>query len=237
MKVTIKIDQAAARRTLGDKLPEIMLRAAGRVGAVVKSQAQKRFDDSGDEEGAWPDLWVNGQGVFNAMKAQRGERADKAQRAAEGRAQVAYERVLDKIDAGKLTGVKAIQAKRRARAKWRMARAGIPEIHRRGGEPLRDTGALYQSIRQESVKTPNGAQAVVGSPLAHGLYQQNGIKTKGPNFIPITARAKNGWNAKLVPGWDYVMAWNGVKVPPRVWMRFTNRNKRDIRETFAAVNQ
>ena len=118
-----------------------------------------------------------------------------------------------------------------------MARAGIPEIRRRGGEPLRDTGALYQSVTQRATKTPNGAQSEVGSPLMHGLYQQNGITTKGPNFIPITARAKDGWNSKLVLGWDYVMAWNGVKVKPRVWMRFTDRNKRDIRESFAAVNQ
>lgn len=235
MRIAIRIDAADARRSLEANMPAILERAAKRVGVIVEGQTKARFDNSGDEEGAWPELWINTQRALDAIRAQQGVGAAKAKVAAEGRAQVAYERVLDKIDDGKLTGAKAIQAKRQARRKWRLARTGLPELYRRDGEPLRDSGALYNSIRHTVSRTKRGASTEIGSPLENGLYQQRGIKTKGPNYIPLTLKAKKGWSKRLVRGWDYIIAPHGVKVPPRVWMRFTDRDKRDIRETFAAV--
>jgi len=127
MRIAIRIDAADARRSLEANMPAILERAAKRVGIIVEGQTKARFDNSGDEEGAWPELWINTQRALDAIRAQQGVGAAKAKVAAEGRAQVAYERVLDKIDDGKLTGAKAIQAKRQARRKWRLARTGLPE--------------------------------------------------------------------------------------------------------------
>lgn len=235
MRIAIRIGERDARRSLETHLPGIMERAAKRVGAIVEGQVKARFDNSGDEEGAWPELWINTQRALDAIRAQQGVGAAKAKVAAQGRAEAAYERVLDKIDDGRLTGAKAIQAKRQARRKLRLSRTGFPELHRRDGEPLRDSGTLYNSIRHTVSKTKRGASTTIGSPLIYGLYQQRGINTKGPNYIPLTLKAKKGWSKRLVRGWDYIIAPHGVKVPPRVWMRFTDRDKRDVRESFAAA--
>lgn len=111
---------------------------------------------------------------------------------------------------------------------------GVQGSYRNGGQPLKDTGRLERSIRCKVVNTPEGMRAIVlGEP--YGEPHERGFATKGPNFIPLTQKAKRAYAAgvafvpgKLKQGKDYIMAWNGVKVPARPYMQPTREDMRTI---------
>lgn len=97
-----------------------------------------------------------------------------------------------------------------------------PKSYRRGGQPLRDTGRLMNSLFGETVVTDDTITARLKTNESYVVGHQEGFKTNGPNFIPLTLKAKRthrpGMNPKdegLIPGVDYVMAWGGVTVPAR----------------------
>ena len=92
---------------------------------------------------------------------------------------------------------------------------------RRGGQPLRNTGALARSLAADA-RMKKGVITIQMRGLHYGLYQDRGFKTKGPNFIPLNNRAvvrhatgRNPQSEGLVAGKDYLMAWRGVTVPAR----------------------
>lgn len=107
-------------------------------------------------------------------------------------------------------------------------------------KPLTDTGALAASF---SVATPvivDGKLKVTqSSSMAYANMHQHGIKTDGPNYIPLTRRGRllhrNGANPKdegLEQGVDYIIAWNGVDVPARPMIDFSDPvNKQEITDT------
>lgn len=215
------------------------------VGEIAVAQSKKRFDDGGDEGVTWPDLWAsNDAKVWEAIKNQKdGERFFNSYFAAEIRmAEKNLKSVEKKIDEGKLQGDKARKAKMRATNRLEIAkeikRTGNPS-YRRGGEPLRDTGALKASMNYQTREEKDSVFVEIGPAMFYGRYQQEGFETNGPNFIPFTikaARKPKGVNPEdfdLLPGVDYVMAWGGVTVPARPFVRFTDQNKKDIESAIA----
>jgi phage gpG-like protein len=63
---------------------------------------------------------------------------------------------------------------------------------REGGTPLRDDGNLYRSLTSKIDGNDSRVviRLVVPGAFRHALSHQNGFETKGPNFIPLTVRAK-----------------------------------------------
>ncbi len=64
---------------------------------------------------------------------------------------------------------------------------------RTGGQPLLDTGTLRNSLSGFSVETSQGVRSWLIGPLV-AIYHQNGFSTDGPNFIPLTLRAKRTYS-------------------------------------------
>lgn len=220
----IRIDRAKLKAAIRDlTIKEIRVKLEA-IGSTVLGQTQRRFDDRGDEEIRWPDLWVNkpeAVAKFTSTKEARKKREQRTKRA---------QRALDKVNAG--DGDNFHTRRRKATAKLREAKKaedeGVPDIFRRGGEPLKDTGELQASFAQVVEPTPRGGRVRIGSPLERAGFHQTGFTTSGPNYIPLTQRARAGWNAKLIPGHDFVMMGKGVTVPARPMVRLTAQNRKDI---------
>jgi len=107
--------------------------------------------------------------------------------------------------------------------------------YRAGGQPLRDTGELIRSLKVRA-EHAGGTQVtvIIQGPL-YGIYHELGFETDGPNYIPLTRKGVrshstgNNPNAEgLNPGKDFLMAWNGVKVPARPFMVPTNTEWSEI---------
>lgn len=134
---------------------------------------------------------------------------------------------------------------------------------RAGGTPLRDTGGIYASLDFETKAVTNGQRWALTSPLKHAIFQHFGFETKGPNFIPLTKKARRNWTKLrplkrayseavrrrdwvgarriekeleqthgLVEGETYIMAWGGVKVPPRPIFNLPPENRAEIKATI-----
>ena len=110
------------------------------------------------------------------------------------------------------------------------------------GKPLFDTGNNVRGTlfgtRQRN--TDGVAFILMGSLIA--LYHQEGFKTEGPNFIPLTIKARrthvtgnNPEDEGLERGVDYFMAWKGVDVPARRFFRFGDREKAEILQAVQAA--
>jgi len=100
--------------------------------------------------------------------------------------------------------------------------------YRRGGHPLRNTGALARSLAANA-RISGAVIQIEMRGLHYGAYHDRGFKTKGPNFIPLTRRAVSGHSTGanprhegLIEGGDYLMAWRGVTVPARPFILPTN---------------
>lgn len=233
---TIKIDRNAMRRDIEAMIDKRLALAGDRIGGVVKSQAQARFANSGDEDGAWPDLWANDDSRVRRMVEPQLEEAGREKLAREVRnAQKAYDKAFAATDSAKM--LKASGRLDRAKA----ALDGNPS-YRRGGKPLVDTGAGQASITYRVLPPAGGSVLIeIGSPLQYLQYQQEGFKTQGPNFIPLSLKAKKhqtGANPRdegLIPGVDYVIAWGGVTVPARPIVRFTKANLAELAGTLARI--
>lgn len=117
-----------------------------------------------------------------------------------------------------------------------------PQSYRAGGKPLRDKlNRIYGGLRGDQQDIPGGVRLKLTGPLI-AIYHQNGFKTAGPNYIPLSMRAtryKGALEAKadgLIAGKfveggaiepddaDYVMAWRGVDVPQRKIVNFPPEN-------------
>jgi phage gpG-like protein len=132
----------------------------------------------------------------------------------------------------------------------------VPGSYRAGGRPLRDDGRLYSSLANEYQPVRAGARWALTSPLRHAVYQHRGFQTRGPNFIPLTKKAKRNWThnrrirrvgkaagwpeikikeelAKhgLIEGETFIMAWGGVEVPARPIFNLPPEDRAEIRAT------
>ena len=113
----------------------------------------------------------------------------------------------------------------------------VTPSYRNNGQPLRNTSVLKESFFSR-IRKISGDKIIteIGTPLPYAIGQQLGMKTKGPNFIPLNRKAvrthAKGMNPKdegLILGKDYIMAWKGVTVPARPMIDYSNsENKRAI---------
>ena len=115
--------------------------------------------------------------------------------------------------------------------------------YRNGGQPLRDTGELQKSINAKASTTGTGIEITMAGNL-YGIFQEMGFKTNGPNFIPLTKKAKRthakGANPReegLIRGKDYFVTGSkknprGVTVPKRPFLVPTNEEWADIGRTI-----
>lgn len=108
--------------------------------------------------------------------------------------------------------------------------------YRKSGEPLRDNGQLAASFFGKS-KEINGSKgtSIIASSAFYAVYQHAGLKTKGPNFIPLTLKARRMHTLGADPrkegledGVDYIMAWKGVKVPARPIIDYSNPTNKEL---------
>ena len=105
--------------------------------------------------------------------------------------------------------------------------------YRNGGQPLRDTGRLANSVNARGDRQSNGIRLVLRG-LKYGLFQDMGFQTAGPNYIPLTkkgARYDSGKKARaagMVPGQDFTGRKKGVTVPTRPFLLPTRNDRRDI---------
>lgn len=102
------------------------------------------------------------------------------------------------------------------------------ESYRAGGKPLRDQGDMMRKMDARS-EVKGGKIEIIMFGLLHAIFHEKGFETSGPNFIPLSKKARKkhatgGIPSKegLTKGKDYLMAWNGVKVPARPFMVPTN---------------
>ena len=124
---------------------------------------------------------------------------------------------------------------------------GHPGSYRADGQPLMDDagrGGLFSRLAGTTTIDGNVITATLLAPL-YAIYHQHGFTTKGPNFIPLTLRAKRDhmpganpaneglepWNPKTGEG-DYVMAWRGVTVPQRKIFNLPQEDRADILTTI-----
>ncbi len=140
---------------------------------------------------------------------------------------VVSDRSIDRLMSARLGQVLVLQAKRRMDAGgdsefqypelW-----GHPKSYRADGQPLLDTRVHIQdTLSDRAEQTRDGVRYWLVGPLI-AIYHQFGFTTKGPNFIPLTMKAKrthvpgvNPDDEDLVDGEDYIIAWAGVTVPQR----------------------
>lgn len=148
-------------------------------------------------------------------------------RDASGLGDVLVDQALERIDQGG-------DSEHRYPEMW-ATRTGMG--YRAGGEPLSDTGSLKGSLF--GVVEVDGLTIKIGlrSNVEYALHHQVGFSTDGPNFIPLTQRARRDHRTGvdpetegLVEGEDYVIAWAGVTVPQRKIFNMPPENARDIAE-------
>lgn len=113
-----------------------------------------------------------------------------------------------------------------------------PGSPRFGGQPLRDTGSLLNSITAKG--EPSGNRGirinVIGRP--YGQWHNEGFSTRGPNYIPLTMKGKRGYSPEnlrsgdLVRGVDYIIMRHGVTVHARPFIVPRSRDLYRIGETM-----
>ena len=112
--------------------------------------------------------------------------------------------------------------------------------YRNGGQPLRNTGAMWRSLNAQAGSVVGGLRVTLRG-LAHAAYQDKGFSTNPPkgNFIPLTkkgARHATGANPKdegMKRGKDYFMARRGVTVPARPFLLPTREDMGIIGRSIA----
>ena len=64
----------------------------------------------------------------------------------------------------------------------------VPGHYRAGGRPLQNNGHLMAGLHSETVMRSNGISVTLKDGSGYGVYHQNGFKTKGPNYIPLSLK-------------------------------------------------
>ena len=111
--------------------------------------------------------------------------------------------------------------------------------YRAGGQPLRDTGNLVRSLGARAQRSGETQLEIVLTGPLYAIFHELGFETEGPNYIPLTRKGVRSHatganpNAEgLTQGKDFIMAWNGVKVPARPFLVPTTSEWSDIGRTI-----
>lgn len=105
--------------------------------------------------------------------------------------------------------------------------------YRNGGQPLRNTGALTNSLNARGMVRGSGMRLVLRG-NKYGLYQDMGFVTSGPNYIPLTKRgarydsSERASASGMISGKDYTGSRKGVTVPARPFLLPTSKDKHAI---------
>lgn len=121
----------------------------------------------------------------------------------------------------------------------RLKKIVVTTSYRAGGQPLLDTrNHIYNRLNGRSTAKGNRVIVEIRGPMLAAAHDA-GFETKGPNFVPLTQKARrthrNGNDPKkegLVENVDYYMAWKGVKVPAREFIKVTPENLQEIVEAI-----
>ena len=236
IKASIILDEVKAREAVRERAVAVVQSRANEAAALIEAQIKRRFRDNGDEEERWPDLWASNDAAVRRMADAQSTGGGKTLN--EGRAVrkrewlKAHSKYQDAREQ-RADDAKLKRLKNKSDRLFAIYRSGNPS-YRRGGKPLRDTGALAASVKVVAVATPKGFVIEAGSTLPYGRYHNEGFQTSGLNYIPLTmkgARKPRGMNPDtmgLIRGHDYVLA-RGVKIPRRRFVKFTRRNLADVR--------
>jgi hypothetical protein len=213
---SVKIDNVP--RVIKARLGKILRKATADIRAMQLEQIASAFKNGGQPSAKWKPLWAD---TFKGNIAQK-----HLQELGE-----AHTGLFKSINAfKKASNKKALSAIRRiGKSEKRLAQSSAlavaAESYRKGGKPLRDIGFLMTSFFTKYAfvfEAEGAAIIVVASNAIYAGWQHSGFKTKGPNFIPLTRKARrhhvlhhNPTAEGLEQGVDYIMAWKGVDVPAR----------------------
>lgn len=113
-----------------------------------------------------------------------------------------------------------------------------PKSYRRHPKrPLMATRNLYNGLQGYTWATGHRLHFVLWDSMGYGVKHQEGFEVPGPVPIPLTKKAarlmKAGGisdleNTDLKKGKDYMIAWNGVKVPQRKIFNMPPENVSDM---------
>ena len=116
---------------------------------------------------------------------------------------------------------------------------------RAGGLPLRDTSALYNGLHgRSSSGGGNRISLFLLDAVGYGIKHQEGYEQDGPVPIALTRKAnrmlrkggiKDLEDTNLKEGKDYIIAWDGVKVPQRKIFNLPPEDRRDIGEALVTA--
>ena len=228
---SVKID--GVKRVMQARLGQILRKATADLRAVQLEQIAAAFKNGGQPSAKWKPLWAD---TFKGAIAEKHLLAQgkAAMGIAKGRSQLAKALNAKQFDAA----VKKIGS-HEERFKKASALAVAAESYRKGGKPLRDNGFLMASFFTKYAfvfEEAGTALIVVASAAIYAGWQHSGFKTKGPNFIPLSLKARRHHvlhqnpNAEgLEQGVDYIMAWKGVDVPARPIIDYADPvNKKQI---------
>lgn len=235
---SIRLDPASLRRAMREDMGAVMEGVGEKVGAILVSQTQERFENAGDDEISWPPLWVdNDEAVARVLDANAGRRRAKSAEVKQ-RADRSSKRASKAYRDGRISESEKKKIQARAREMRKRSReaasGGLPDRARASSSPLRDNGGLMSSIRADVQADGPRVRITIGSPAPHAEYHHNGFSTTGPNYIPLTQAAQKGWNPRLIPGWDYIVL-RGVTVPARPIVRLSARNREEIVNTLTEI--
>lgn len=225
-KSELTINAAGMDKAFGDLRHRILEKSADKLEVLQKQQVADAFRDNGPPGSKWKPMWAD---KFIG-------RAPQAKVEAWEKAKTAYVKASGKVQRGakaRTAGLRASKEEllrfqfRKADARFDKASVALKKAratsYRRGGQALRDNGQLMGSFYSKPRQIfDTYAVVTLESSAFYAAYHQNGFKTKGPNFIPLTTEARTLHSLGADPekeglqeGIDYIMAWHGVTVPAR----------------------
>lgn len=221
-----------AQKVLKDLAVKSLRRCANDLAVVQKEQVAEAFKNQGQPSKKWPPLWADSFVGDVPRKAR--ENLNKAQ-----------------SSFYKAMHSKKPDSQKIARAHARLDKA-IEKLkpsfsYRKGGQRLFDAGHTGTHLAGSFFIKHNfvfeAAQSIIVTIASSSLYakwQQDGVKTRGPNFIPLTLKARREHQKGVNPahegleyGVDYIMAWKGVNVPASPMIDYSDPvNKKQIDDTI-----
>lgn len=223
MSISIRIDSRQVRGVMDRFRARFERIAAAKVSLRQEEQVAAAFANEGQPSSKWPRLWADTFVGNIAQKKQ--EKLTKAR--------LGVEKALAK------------NAPNLQKASDRYAKAATQAVaatsYRKGGKVLQDNGHLAGSWhRIRPVFAFGHVICRIRSSEFYAQYHQDGFNTDGPNFIPLTLRARrnhtlgnNPLDEGLEEGVDYIIAWGGVSVPARPMIDYSDPvNLAQIKQDF-----
>ena len=223
MQITIPNIKGQLQAAMAKRLE----RAANDVNVTQLEQVANAFRNGGQPGKKWKRLWadtfvgkislglwgkfIKAMGAYNVAKEAKKPNAEKI--------------------------VRALARMQKAEGNMKPATS-----YRKDGQVLVDDGNLKKSFYRKNVTASgNKATSTIYSTLPLAAWHQEGFHTNGPNFIPLTLKARREHQRKADPkeegleeGVDYIMAWAGVHIPDRPMIDYDDPvNQQQIKDTVA----